>query len=98
VTANDRETEARLLRQLREARGLSWADLVRGLRDTARQLAVTSLMHRLVASIQRTVARWESLTDRTSPGDRRTTRGSKPPGRGSAGERGPSRHHDCMAR
>lgn len=60
----------RLLRQLRERRGWSWTDLARGLRDTARQLAVTSLMNRQVASIQRTVARWESLTSRTSPGDR----------------------------
>ena len=59
-----------MLRQLRESRGWSWSDLARALRDTARRLAVTSLMHRQVASIQRTVARWESITDRTSPGDR----------------------------
>lgn len=61
---------ARLLRRLREARGWSWADLARALRDTAKQTGVTSLSHRQVASIQRTVARWESLADRTSPGDR----------------------------
>jgi transcriptional regulator with XRE-family HTH domain len=70
VTTADRETGARLLRQLREARGWSWADLARALRDTARQLEVTSLIHRPVASIQRSVARWESLADRTGPGER----------------------------
>ncbi|GAB3474589.1 hypothetical protein [Amycolatopsis cihanbeyliensis] len=68
--STDRDTGARLLRQLREGRGWSWADLARALRDTARQLAVTSLTHRQVTSIQRTVARWESGTERTSPGDR----------------------------
>lgn len=70
LTAADRELGAVLLRQLRESRGWSWADLARGLRDTARRLGVTSLMHRQVPSIQRTVARWESPNDRTSPGDR----------------------------
>ena len=59
-----------LLRRLREGRGWSWADLARALRDTARQRAVTSLMDRQVASIQRAVARWESVSDRTSPSDR----------------------------
>lgn len=70
MTTTDRESGARLLRQLREGRGWSWADLARALRDTARQLAVASLMNRQVTSIQRTVARWESVSDRTSPGDR----------------------------
>jgi transcriptional regulator with XRE-family HTH domain len=70
VTTTDRESGALLLRQLREGRGWSWADLARALRDTARQLAVASLMNRQVASIQRTVARLESVSDRTSPGDR----------------------------
>lgn len=70
MTTTDRESGARLLRQLREGRGWSWADLARALRDTARQLAVASLMNRQVASIQRTVARWESVSYRTSPGDR----------------------------
>lgn len=59
-----------MLRQLRESRGWSWADLARALRETARPLAITSLMHRQVSSIQRTVARWESITDPTGPGDR----------------------------
>lgn len=66
----DRDVGARLLRQLREGRGWSWADLSRALRDTARLLAITSLTSRQVASIQRTVARWESLGENTCPGDR----------------------------
>jgi transcriptional regulator with XRE-family HTH domain len=70
VTTTDPQTGAVLLRQLRESRGWSWSDLARALRDIARRLAVTSLTHRQVASIQRTIARWESLTDPTSPGDR----------------------------
>jgi transcriptional regulator with XRE-family HTH domain len=70
VTTTDPRTGAVLLRQLRESRGWSWSDLARALRDTARGLAVTSMTHRQVASIQRTIARWESLTDPTSPGDR----------------------------
>lgn len=68
--STDRDAGARLVRQLRESRGWSWADLARALRDTASRLAITSLKNRQPASIQRTVARWESLTDRTSPGDR----------------------------
>ena len=70
MTTTDQESGARLLRLLREGRGWSWADLARALRDTARMLAVVSLADRQVASIQRTVARWESVSDRTSPGDR----------------------------
>ncbi|WP_218177743.1 hypothetical protein [Amycolatopsis australiensis] len=70
MTTTDRESAAVLLRRLREGRGWSWADLARALRDTARQLAVTSLMDRQLASIQRAVARWESVSDRTSPSDR----------------------------
>jgi hypothetical protein len=70
VTTTDRTSGALLLRQLREGRGWSWADLARALQDTARQLAVASLMDRQVASIQRTVARWESAAGRTSPGER----------------------------
>lgn len=66
----DRQTGAVLLRRLRESRGWSWADLARALRDTAGALAITSLADRHVASVQRTVARWESLTDRTCPGER----------------------------
>ena len=70
MTTTDRASGALLLRQLREGRGWSWTDLARALRDTARQLSVASLMNRQVTSIQRSVARWESVSDRTSPGDR----------------------------
>src|SRR5262245_17234450 len=70
VTATDRNAGAIVLRQLREARGWSWSDMALALRDTARRHAITSLMGRQLASIQRTVARWESPNDRTSPGDR----------------------------
>lgn len=66
----DRDVGARLLRQLREGRGWSWADLARALRDTARRLAVAPFTDRQVSSIQRTVARWESVAERTRPGDR----------------------------
>lgn len=66
----DRDVGARLLRRLREGRGWSWADLSRALRDAALGLSVTSLTNRQPASIQRTVARWESLTERTAPGER----------------------------
>ncbi|WP_083752309.1 hypothetical protein [Saccharothrix sp. ALI-22-I] len=58
------------LRRLRESRGWSWADLARALRDTARELGMASQSTLPVTSIQRTVARWESPTDRTKPGDR----------------------------
>lgn len=70
MTSVDPVTGSNLLRHLRESRGWSWADLARALRETAGQLAVTSLTDRRVASIQRTVARWESPTDSTSPGER----------------------------
>ncbi|MEV6639700.1 hypothetical protein [Amycolatopsis sp. NPDC051371] len=70
MTTIDRQSGALLLRHLRERRGWSWTDLARALRDTAQQLTVTSLMNRHLASIQRAVARWESVSDRTSPGDR----------------------------
>ncbi|MFF1612228.1 hypothetical protein ACFVYA_30980 [Amycolatopsis sp. NPDC058278] len=70
MTTTDRESAAVLLRRLREGRGWSWAELARALRDTARRLAVTSLMDRQVASVQRAVARWESVSGRTSPSDR----------------------------
>jgi len=70
MTGAERAAGAVLLRQLRESRGWSWSDLARALRDTAHRLAVTSLMHCQVASIQRSVARWESSTDRTRPAER----------------------------
>lgn len=73
MSNTDRSTGADLLRQLRESRGWSWSDLARALRDTARRLGVASVMDQQVTSIRRTVARWESTNDRTSPGDRYQT-------------------------
>ncbi|MFD7652868.1 hypothetical protein ACFV4N_02670 [Actinosynnema sp. NPDC059797] len=70
MTTAEGERGAAILRQLRESRGWSWADLARALRDTARDLDMASPGNLPVASIQRTVARWESPTDRTKPGDR----------------------------
>lgn len=66
----DRSTGVLLLRQLRERRGWSWSDLARALSDTARRLGVTSLAHVHRTSIQRTIARWESPSDDTAPGER----------------------------
>jgi transcriptional regulator with XRE-family HTH domain len=70
VTTFEGELGAAGLRRLRESRGWSWADLARALRDTARDLGMVSPASLPVSSIQRTVARWESATDRTKPGDR----------------------------
>ncbi|XVS65506.1 hypothetical protein ACQPYE_05440 [Actinosynnema sp. CA-299493] len=70
MTTAEGELGAATLRRLRESRGWSWADLARALRDTARDLGMASPGNLPVASIQRTVARWESPTDRTKPGDR----------------------------
>lgn len=70
MTTAEAELGAAALRRLRESRGWSWADLARALRDTARDLGTASPANLPVASIQRTVARWESPTDRTKPGDR----------------------------
>lgn len=70
MTTADRAAAAALLRQLRESRGWSWNDLAAALRDIARRLSVTSLAQRQLASIQRTIARWESPIGSTSPGER----------------------------
>ena len=40
------------------------------LRDTADRVGVTSLRGRQISSIQRTIARWESNTNHTAPGER----------------------------
>jgi hypothetical protein len=40
------------------------------MRDAARRLAMASLVDRQTTSVQRAIARWESLAARTSPGDR----------------------------
>jgi transcriptional regulator with XRE-family HTH domain len=70
VVSTDRAAGAVLLRSLRQSRGWSWADLARALRDSARQYGITTLVNRQLASIQRTVARWESISDLTGPGER----------------------------
>lgn len=59
-----------MLRQLREARGWSWADLACALRETASELSITTVQQRRLASIQRAVARWESTAEPTGPGER----------------------------
>lgn len=70
MTTAESELGAAALRRLRESRGWSWTDVARALRDTARDLGMASPGNLPVASIQRSVARWESPTDRTKPGDR----------------------------
>jgi transcriptional regulator with XRE-family HTH domain len=65
-----RQTGARLLRRLRVSRGWSWADLARALQDSARRLGMASLAASQRSSIRRAVARWESVDDGTSPGER----------------------------
>lgn len=70
VDSTGRSLGAHLLRQLRESRGWSWAELARALRDTARQLSVASVSRSQVDSVQRNVARWESPTGSTNPGER----------------------------
>ncbi|GAA4845669.1 hypothetical protein GCM10025787_29700 [Saccharopolyspora rosea] len=70
MASKDPVAGAALLRQLRESRGWSWADLARALRETAARLSLASVRNTRPASIQRTVARWESPTAPTSPGER----------------------------
>lgn len=69
-TKNDRGTACRLLRQLREQRGWSWADQARALRAVADQLGVTTSASTQLSSLQRSIARWESTASRTVPGER----------------------------
>jgi hypothetical protein len=68
-TNNERGTACRLLRQLREQRGWSWADQARALRAVAEQLGATATSVQL-SSLQRSIARWESTACRTVPGER----------------------------
>ena len=70
MSDHDRARAAQLLKGLRQSRGWSWADLARVLRDTADRVGVTSLRGRQISSIQRTIARWESKSDHTAPGER----------------------------
>lgn len=70
MSARDRDIGAALLRRLREARGWSWGELARALRGTARSLGVSSSAGVQTASIQRSVARWESLSSTVGPSER----------------------------
>lgn len=81
VCSPDRTLGVRLFRQLRESRGWSRSDLAKALRDTAHTVAATSAgarammsaaasrTHFSAASIQRTIARWERVDERTAPGE-----------------------------
>jgi len=66
----DRATACRLLRRLREQRGWSWADQARALQAVAERLGVTAVTSTRPASLQRSIARWESTAARTVPGER----------------------------
>lgn len=67
---NERATACRLLRQLRERRGWLWADQARALRAVAERLGITAVISTQLASLQRSIARWESAASRTVPGER----------------------------
>lgn len=69
--ASERQYGASLLCRLRRARGWSWADQARHLRALARRLHYTRITATSVASIQRTIARWESGT--TTPSEQYRT-------------------------
>lgn len=69
-TKNDRGTACRLLRQLREQRGWSWADQARALRAVAEQHGAQTSLGAQLSSLQRSIARWESTASRTVPGER----------------------------
>lgn len=56
----DSQDGKRQLRRLRELRGWSWADEARAIKDMARRLGMDRLARTSVASIKRTIARWES--------------------------------------
>ncbi|MFF0737726.1 hypothetical protein ACFYVK_39705 [Streptomyces chartreusis] len=68
MSANDRRIGAAALKRLRIARGLSLADAARALAGTAAGLGQP--MDAGMASVQRSVARWESSTAPVLPGDR----------------------------
>ncbi|WHT22550.1 hypothetical protein N8J89_16250 [Crossiella sp. CA-258035] len=70
MTRTSRALGATLLRQLRESRGWSWSELARALCDTGAQLGVTAIALRQRSSVLRAIARWESATASTGPGDR----------------------------
>ncbi|MGW2708089.1 hypothetical protein ACWC4J_03700 [Streptomyces sp. NPDC001356] len=68
MSAHDRLVGAATLKRLRLARGWSLADLARAIIGTAADLGQP--LDASVASVQRTVARWESRTAPILPGDR----------------------------
>ncbi|MEO3809519.1 hypothetical protein ABGB17_11015 [Sphaerisporangium sp. B11E5] len=70
MTQRDRCATPRALRALRERRGWSWADQARALKDAARVLAVPGVAGMSVASLVRTIARWESEGAAVIPGER----------------------------
>lgn len=59
-----------VLRRVRERRGWSWADLARALRDAAIAAGTAVPARGSITGIQRTIARWESRTGSTVPGER----------------------------
>lgn len=64
---SDRQSGAGALRRLRLSRGWSWSDEARVLRGLARGLHFARIASTTLASIRRTVARWES--GETTPGE-----------------------------
>ncbi|MEV5412049.1 hypothetical protein AB0K60_24825 [Thermopolyspora sp. NPDC052614] len=65
-----RRNAARTLRALRERRGWSWADEARAINDAARVLAIEAVARTSVASLVRTIARWECEGKPVAPGER----------------------------
>jgi hypothetical protein len=57
------------LRRLRHSRGWSLHDMAQALRDTARAIGATSLAHVQLASVRRSIERWESPTSKAGPGN-----------------------------
>jgi transcriptional regulator with XRE-family HTH domain len=67
----DRQDGKRQLRRLREQRGWSWADEARAIKEMARRLGIDRLAQTNIASIKRTIARWESDTAAATVPDER---------------------------
>jgi transcriptional regulator with XRE-family HTH domain len=65
--ATEQHAGALALRRLRQARGWSWSDLARQLRDLARALRFERISNADLASIRRAIARWEA--GQAQPGD-----------------------------
>ncbi len=67
----NRQDGKRQLRRLREQRGWSWTDEARAIKDMARRLGIDRLAQTEIASIKRTIARWESETAKATAPDER---------------------------